>query len=217
MLYAPPHFSSDDRAAALAALHHQPFASLVSETADGPFASHLPMLFTAGDGSHDRLIGHIARANPHWKLATAGRPALAIFSGPGAYVSPGWYPSKKHDGKAVPTWNYTVVQARGPVRWIDDPVELRAIVSRLTDRFEADRPERWQLSDAPDGYIAAMLRGIIGIEMTITDLIFKRKLSQNRTVEDQAGVVAGLGAEQDAGGHALATLMDKSQARTNDR
>ena len=213
MLYAPPHFLPADHAVAHEAVRRQPFASLVSETADGPFASHLPMLIDAEGGPNGRLVGHIARANPHWKCARPDRPALAIFSGPGAYVSPGWYPSKTRDGKAVPTWNYTVVQARGPLRWIDDPVALRDIVERLTDRFEAGRKERWRLSDAPDSYIAAMLRGIIGVEMTIEDLVFKQKLSQNRTVEDQAGVIAGLGSETDEAAQAVASLMSTAPLR----
>lgn len=214
MLYAPPHFTTEDRAAALAALDRQPFASLVSETADGPFASHLPMLFDAEGGGHGRLIGHIARANPHWKLALPDRPALAIFLGPDAYVSPSWYPSKTAEGKAVPTWNYTVVQVRGRLTWIEDPGALRAIVQRLTDRFEAGRPERWQLSDAPESYITAMLRGIVGLSLGIDEIIFKQKLSQNRTGEDRSGVITGLADEAGGRAAALRALMLETSPKT---
>ncbi|HRJ69379.1 MAG TPA: FMN-binding negative transcriptional regulator, partial [Beijerinckiaceae bacterium] len=174
---------------------------------DGPFASHLPMLFEPAGGPNGRLIGHVARANPHWKLALPGRPSLAIFSGPDAYVSPNWYPSKKVEGKAVPTWNYVVVQARGMLRWIDDAADLRRIVTVLTDRFEAQRPAPWQVSDAPESYIAAMLRGIVGVELVIDTLAFKQKLSQNRSTEDRDGVVAGLADDPEDAGKELRALM----------
>lgn len=207
MLYNPPHFRLDDIATARARMEAQPFAMLVTDSAEGPFASHLPLLFEPTPGPFGRLVGHIARANPHWKVADAGKPALAAFVGPHAYVSPNWYPSKKAEGKAVPTWNYSVVQARGSLRWFDDPAELRSVVERLTDRFEGGRPAPWTVSDAPESYIAAMLRGIVGVEMTITAIEAKDKLSQNRSEEDRAGVLAGLLQEPGPGAAGVLALM----------
>ena len=138
-----------------------------------------------------RLGGHVARANPLWREAD-GRRVLAIFHGAQAYVSPGWYPSKVRHGRMVPTWNYSLVQAHGRLRAIDDPAWLRAFLERLTARHESGRAVPWQVSDAPDDFIAATMRAIVGFEIEVDRLEGKFKLSQNRSGEDQAGVMAGL-------------------------
>jgi len=136
--------------------------------------------------------------------ATQAGEALAIFQGPHAYVSPAWYPSKQQHGKAVPTWNYAVVHVRGPLRIVEDPHGLRAIVERLTERHEAGRPDPWRVADAPPDYIELMLGKIVGIEMPIVKLVGKWKASQNRSASDRAGVIHGLATERDTNIHAPA-------------
>jgi len=172
--------------------------------------SHLPLLLDSDAGSHGTLIGHVSRANPHWKVADITRPSVVIFHGPDAYVSPNWYPSKAEAGKAVPTWNYTVIHAEGLLRIHDDPAWLRQAVTRLTDRHEAERARRWRVGDAPESYIAGQLKGIVGLSLEIIALHGKDKLSQNRSVPDREGVVAGLAGEPDAGSAAIRTLMQKN-------
>jgi transcriptional regulator len=149
------------------------------------------------------LRGHVARANPVWK--EGGGEALAIFLGPHAYVSPNWYPSKAETGKAVPTWNYLTVQARGSIAWIQDGDWLRAHVSALSDVHEAGRAAPWAIGDAPAGYIDSLLRAIVGFELIVAKLEGKWKLSQNRDAADRAGVRDGLAQD---GHDALSRLMD---------
>lgn len=200
-MYTPPAFRQDDQAALADFMQAHPFATLVIAGDDGLEATHAPLLVdTAADGSL-LLTGHLARPNP---LAAAGAQALAIFHGPHGYVSPSWYPSKAEAGKAVPTWNYVAVHAEGVLERIDDPAELRAIVARLSDRFEAGRPEPWSVADAPAEYIEAMLRAIIGFRLRVSKLTGKWKLSQNRSAEDRAGVIDGLRRD---GVMALAAMM----------
>jgi transcriptional regulator len=162
------------------------FATLITE---GLEANHLPMLLQEGEGCHV-LRGHVARANPVWKKGDGA--ALAIFLGPHAYVSPNWYPSKAETGKAVPTWNYITVHARGPIRWMQDADWLRTHVGALSAAHEAGRELPWMISDAPVAYIDSMLRGIVGFELAIETLEGKYKLSQNREAADYAGARDGL-------------------------
>jgi transcriptional regulator len=137
------------------------------------------------------LRGHVARANPLWKRA-AGAEVLVVFTGPQAYITPSWYPTKAETHKVVPTWNYTVVQARGPLRAIEDAPWLHALVSGLTAHHEAPRAQPWAVADAPDDYVQVMLRAIVGIEIELTQLVGKWKVSQNRNEADRNGVAAGL-------------------------
>jgi transcriptional regulator len=174
-------------------MHERPLALLVLGGAD-PTADLIPLEYSAGEGAHGTLRGHVARANPLWQHA--GESVLAVFTGPEAYVSPGWYASKREHGKVVPTWNYTMVQARGTLRAVDDASWLRALVGRLTDAHEAARAEPWQVSDAPEDFIAQMLRAIVGIEIALTSLTGKWKVSQNRSAADRDGVAQGLDASQ---------------------
>ena len=166
-------------------------AQLVTVGDDGvPDATFLPVLWEG-----DRLVGHLARANRHWRRMVDGSPALAIVTGPDTYVSPSWYASKAEHGKVVPTWNYSVVHLRGAVVVHDDPEWVRSLVTRLTDRHEADRAERWRVTDAPSGYVDRNLRPIVGVEILVESVEAKAKLSQNRSDEDRAGVAAGLAAD----------------------
>ena len=192
-MYQPAHFVEQDADALLALMTSAPLATLVRGGAE--LAADILPLEVERVGAGWRITGHVARANALWREAD-GQPVLAIFQGPQAYISPNWYPSKAQHGKAVPTWNYTMVQVHGTLRAIEDPQWLRAFVTRLTERHEGGRAMPWHVADAPDDYLAAMLKAIVGIEIEVTKLEGKFKLSQNRSAEDRTGVVLGL--ESDA-------------------
>ena len=177
----------------LAVLQGQGFkVALVSLGEDGLTADHLPLEFDAMAGEYGTLLGHVARANPLWRVA-AGTPVLVVFGGPQAYVSPSWYPSKAATHKVVPTWNYTVVHAHGVLQAVEDAPWLEALVGRLTDHHEAPRPAPWAVDDAPADYVQQMLRAIVGIRIPLTRLVGKWKVSQNRSEADRLGVADGLG------------------------
>ena len=209
-MYLPPHFRQDDRAALFAAIDDAPFGTLVTVAGGRPLASHVPMLLHRDRGPYGTLACHLSRANPQWSAIGADAEALAMFMGPDAYISPAWYESKREHGKVVPTWNYVTVHATGPVRLIEDPHELRAHVAALTRRHEGARPEPWSIDDAPESYIEAQLRGIVGIEMTISRLEGKWKLGQNRPLADSEGAIAGLESSEFPGDLATAAAMRKA-------
>jgi len=188
-MYVPEPFRQDDPATLHAFIRAYPFAMLVSGAT--PQATHIPLHF---DAEAQVLRGHLARGNSHWKTMAAGQPALAIFLGPHAYVSPQWYPSKKADGKVVPTWNYAAVHAHGHLTVTEDPDWLHANVTAITDQQEAQFPEHWKVTDAPEDYIRKMIGAIVGVELTVTSMIGKWKLSQNRPPADHDGVRDGLAA-----------------------
>lgn len=205
MLYQPPAFREDRPEILHALIAQARLAMLVSNGRDGvPDVTHLPLLLDPAAGV---LIGHVARANPHWRrLAEAGR-ALAVFRGPEAYVSPGWYASKAEHGKVVPTWNYEAVHADGPVEIIEDPDRLHGIVSQLTNWHEAGRAAPWAVTDAPPAFVAGQLKGIVGIVLRIETLVGKRKLSQNRSMADRAGAASGLAESPDPRDAEVAAAM----------
>ena len=193
-MYLPAHFA-ESRPDVLATLvRSHPFGLLVTQNSDGGIdANSIPFVLDPGTaGTPGVLRGHVARANPLWQTARGDVDSLVVFQGPQGYVSPAWYPSKAEHGKVVPTWNYVMVQARGKLRAIDDADWLRGFVTRLTERHEGGRAAPWAVSDAPADYVATMLRAIVGIEITLTSLTGKWKVSQNRPAADRAGVVAGL-------------------------
>ncbi len=190
-MYTPPAFREDDPASLRQIIRAARLATLVTATADGPVATPLPLFLDATEGEHGVLYGHLARANPQWTAPPIG-PALAMFAGPDAYVSPSWYASKQEHGKVVPTWNYVAVHAYGPVEFFEEAGRLREAVARLTDLHEQDRAEPWSVEDAPAAFIAAQLRGIVGVRLPIARLEGKRKMSQNRPEADREGVAAGL-------------------------
>ena len=207
-MYLPKHFEQQDEQAMAQLLQLHPLATVAWQSADGLNAEHLPLMWErgAGDGAHGTLRGHVARANPVWREA-AGTDVLAVFQGPQAYITPSWYPSKAATAKVVPTWNYAVVHAHGRLRVTEDAAWLRALVGRLTDTHEASRAHRWQVGDAPDDYIEQMLRAIVGIEIELTRLQGKWKVSQNRSAADRAGVAAGLGTLEADDARAMARLV----------
>jgi transcriptional regulator len=194
-MYVPDHFRETRADVLQDAMRRIGFATLVTQELE---ANHLPMLLEG-----NVLRGHVARANPVWKAGEG--EALAIFLGPHAYVSPNWYPSKAETGKAVPTWNYITVHARGRIRWIQDAAWLRAHVTALSNTHEGPRPEPWKVGEAPESYIETMLRGIVGFELEIARLDGKYKLSQNRDAADRDAVRDACERE---GREDMARLMD---------
>ncbi len=204
-MYLPKHFEQNDAAVLTAAMRAHPLATLIVTTTDGPTADLVPLEFHPDIGAHGTLRGHVARANPLWRAA--GGDVLAVFQGPQAYVSPNWYPSKREHGKVVPTWNYTMVQARGTLQAIEEAPWVHALVSRLTNHHESTQNAPWAVSDAPDDYVEQMLRAIVGIEITLTSLVGKWKVSQNRGTADRLGVAAGLSGGADENAQSMAALV----------
>lgn len=209
-MYLPAHFDEKRLDVLHALVRRHPFGLLVTQTADGPSANGIPFILDPdGAAGLGTLRGHVARANPVWREAATEVPSLVVFQGPDAYVSPGWYPSKAEHGKVVPTWNYVMVQARGRLRAIDDPAWLLQLVTRLTERHETPRSAPWAVSDAPADYVQTMLRAIVGIELELTSLSGKWKVTQNRPAADRAGVVDGLKAVGDDAAMALAAQVER--------
>lgn len=182
-------------------------AVLVSHGEQGLLATHLPVLVDTAEGEFGTVYAHLARANRQWQDLAQGAEALLVFPGADAYVSPSYYPSKVANPKVVPTWNYLAVHAYGTAEVIHDAEPLLAIVSRLTDRHEHGRSEPWKVSDAPADYLDGMLRAIVGIRLPIARLQGARKLSQNRSEQDIAGVREGLSVSPDHQDNQLAAHM----------
>ena len=194
-MYVPEAFAETDLTTLHALMREHPLATVVSLCGDQLQASHVPLVLYPDEGPFGTLRGHLARANPHWSTHDRAVDALCVFHGPEAYITPSWYESKKEHGKVVPTWNYVTVHASGPLNVVKDADWLLRNVNAVTDQQEAQRAERWKVSDAPDRYVQTMLRGIVGIEICIAQIEGKWKLSQNRPDEDRKGVVHGLAAE----------------------
>lgn len=198
-MYLPSHFEETRPAVLQLLLRQHPLGLLITQDPQGaPVVNAIPFMLEAGRGEFGTLVGHVARANPVWQPPATGQgvhPALVVFQGPDGYISPSGYPGKAEHGKVVPTWNYAVVQARGPLRVLDDAAATLALVTRLTAHHEAAQRSPWAVADAPDTYIAAMVCAIVCIEIPLTSLIGKYKLSQNRSAPDRAGVVANLQAD----------------------
>jgi transcriptional regulator len=199
MTYLPPHFAETDTATLHALARAHPLATWVVQHQGELLVNHIPLLLDVERGEHGTLLGHVARANPVWQALADGASSVAVFTGPQAYVSPNWYPSKHTHGKAVPTWNYATVHAHGVPQAIDDPVRVLDIVTRLTQVHEASQARPWQVADAPADYLASLLKAIVAIEIPVQRWVGKWKVSQNRPAADQQGVADGLrgqGAEQ---------------------
>lgn len=211
-MYVPEHFAAADGDALITKLARRFAGILASVDGSGqPVATHTPVLW---DGEKRIATGHIARANPQWKLG-AGR-GLIVLSGPEAYVSPSYYPSKAEHGKTVPTWNYEAVHLSGAIEWFDDAARLEAVVRDLSALHEHDRAHPWAISDAPRAYIDALLRGIVGVEMRVERIEAKRKLSQNKTAADFEGVIAGLASAEGAEAAEVADLMRVTRVVSDD-
>ena len=212
-MYEPPLHRQDDVAAQHALIRRHPLGLLVSHGPQGLVANAIPFLIDADAGKFGTLRAHMARANGQWRdLADAGE-ALAVFQGPEHYVSPSWYATKREAGKVVPTWNYVMVQARGVARAIEDEAWLRRQIAALTQSQESSRPAPWAVGDAPEEFIAAMVRQIVGVEIEIADIRGKWKASQNRSPADRAGVAEGLTADGDAEALAMAAIVREAAAK----
>ena len=214
-MYIPDHFrpTTEDVAEILANIGA---ADLISATADGILATMLPLIHELPSGSdaagdRGRLLGHVARNNRQWKTAPIGE-AMVIVRGPDAYISPAWYATKREHGRVVPTWNYVTAHIHGRLVVHDDAAWVEANVRALTARHEASRPEPWSVDDAPVPYIEGQLKAIVGVEIVISRIEAKFKLSQNRSTDDVDGAVAGLEAGP-ATGHSLAEAMRIERAR----
>jgi transcriptional regulator len=203
-MYQPVHFVEEDLPTLHALISAHPLGLLISTDAGDLQANPIPFLLDEKTGEHGTLRAHLARANPQWQHLEKAAKALVVFQGSDAYVTPSWYQSKKDHGKVVPTWNYVMVQVRGAIRVIDDADWLHSQLTALTDRHERGRLQPWSIHDAPDNFIDAQKRAIIGLEMEITEISGKWKVSQNRPVADRKGVAEGLAYE---GQNAMAALV----------
>jgi len=206
-MYRPAHFQETRAEVLHALMRTHPLATLVWQGAGQLHADLLPLHFRATAQGAGVLRGHVARANPLWREIDPGSEVLAVFQGPQAYVSPSWYPGKQVHGKVVPTWNYAVVQARGVLEVHPEPDWLHALVSELTDVHESRFARPWAVSDAPEDYVAGMLRAIVGIEIPLRQLDGKWKVSQNRAAEDRQGVIQALQSSASAAEQAMAELV----------
>jgi transcriptional regulator len=239
-MYLPRHFTVTELAQITAFVDAAQSADLVTFDGTKPVSTLMPVIWDrsetltdavadwghgpvasaeadgGGVASYGRLLGHIAIANEQWRTAQPGAQALAILHGPQAYISPSWYESKARHGRVVPTWNYETVHLTGTIAFHQDPEWLRGVVTRLTRRHEGGREHPWAVSDAPPEYIDGQLRAIVGIELTITAIEAKQKLSQNRSELDREGVIVGLRGERGPGPAAIAEIM-AAQLEDSDR
>ena len=189
-MYTPAHFAADPDAVR-ALLARPAAANLVTMTSQGLLATLIPFVFDPTVGEHGALLGHLARNNAQWSEPPIGE-SLVLIQGSDAYISPSWYASKAEHGRVVPTWNYSTAHVYGDLVVHDDPAWLDSLVRRLTDLHEAGSERPWSVDDAPERFIAGQLRAIVGVELRITRIEAKTKLSQNRSDADVDGVVAGL-------------------------
>jgi len=212
-MYTPKAFEVTDLPMLHAAMKQSELATLVTITANGLVATHLPLLLDETRGALGTLTGHVSRANVQWRETDRDAEALIIFLGLDSYVTPNWYPAKKESGRVVPTWNYAAIHAYGRITFIEDPEWLRTMVTDLTKKHEASFPAPWQVSDAPAVYIDSQLKAIVGFEFQILRLEGKQKFNQNRSVEDRLGVIQGLRALEDERKTQVAELMEGIESR----
>lgn len=206
-MYIPPTNAEQRPEVMLDFIEAHPFGALVTASSvDGLFATHLPLVLDRERGPYGTLQGHVARANPHHRHAAS--EALVILQGPDAYITPSWYAAKAEHGRVVPTWNYVAVHVYGTLRFVEDADFLRGHLHALTTRHEAPRDQPWAVQDAPPEYVDGLIRAIVGVEIEITRLEGKWKMSQNRSDADIDGVVRGLGESLEAADRAVAAIVE---------
>jgi transcriptional regulator len=211
-MYTPKHFEETRTDVMHALMRAHPLATLVTLGADGLNANHIPMQVVPGPTEHGTLVGHIARANPMLDALDHSVDVLAIFQGADAYISPSWYATKAETGKVVPTWNYAVVHASGKLLVRDDPAWIRAQVESLTQQMEQPFDTPWRVADAPADFTEKLIGAVIGIEIVITKLAGKWKVSQNQPPGNRQGVIDGLRRHRTPAADALAKLVqDRSR------
>lgn len=213
-MYIPKHFEEPRTEVMHELMRKYPFATLVTMSPQGLDANHIPLYLSDEPEPFGALTGHVARANPMWLDLQAGAEVLAIFNGPDAYITPSWYATKQETGKVVPTWNYAVVHAHGILRVIDDASWVRSQLEALTDHSESQFAEKWAVSDAPDEFTEKLIEAVVGIEIVITRLSGKWKVSQNQPPANQAGVIEGLLASGNAEAAAMAALVENNARHT---
>jgi transcriptional regulator len=213
-MYTPAAFEETRSEVLHQLIADHPLGTLVTLGPDGLVANHIPFLLDHRSGEHGTLIGHVARNNDVWRVREGDPEVLVVFQSVDGYITPNWYASKRETHQVVPTWNYAVVHAYGPLMIHEDPKWLRGVVGRLTKHFEADQPTPWKMADAPSDYIASQLDHIVGIEIPISRLIGKWKTSQNRLPADRKGVVAGLQARDQPGDATMAELVQATLTRS---
>ena len=212
-MYQPPHFNEESPLAMQGLIRAFPLGLLITGVDGALTANPIPFILDIEAGEHGVLRCHVARANTQWqeigKDIGEGCDALIVFQGAQHYVHPGWYETKRETGKVVPTWNYAMVQVKGRARVMDDAAWIARQVRDLTEMMEGAYPKPWAVDDAPAPYIEAQIRGIVGIEITISAMMGKWKVSQNRNDADREGVVEGLRAAQDDDAHKMADLVQE--------
>ncbi|MBM0106671.1 FMN-binding negative transcriptional regulator [Steroidobacter sp. S1-65] len=206
-MYQPPLFAESRPEELFRLMREYPLGMLVTHTTSGLEANHLPFLVDEARGAFGTLLAHVARANPIWQQVSDGDEVLAVFRGASGYISPNWYPSKQETHRHVPTWNYEVVHAHGRIHVRDDEKFVRGVVARLTRNHESSEPRPWKMSDAPEDYLAELLGDIVGIEVELTRVQGKRKLSQNREPRDFEATVRAL---EERGHTDLASAMKRA-------
>jgi transcriptional regulator len=215
-MYVPTYHEEADPSVLHALIRAHSLGTWVTHGEGELIANHIPFLLDSGRGKHGTLMGHVARANSVWRSFSTSLASVVVFQGAETYISPSWYPSKHTHGKAVPTWNYAVVHARGLPRVIEDRDWLLAHITQLTDVNEAAQAVPWKVSDAPQDFTDRMLGAIVGIEIPIEKLVGKWKVSQNRPEPDKLGVVAGLLGRNDPASREMASLVRQHVSRTED-
>jgi transcriptional regulator len=208
-MYTPPAFAETRVDIMHELMRAHPFAALVTVSSEGLMATHIPLVLHAEGSEFGVLRGHMARANSQWSERIESTDALVIFSGPHQYISPSWYPTRQEDGRVVPTWNYAVVHAYGPLTLHHDMAWLLPHLNSLVTQHEAKFERPWSVADAPADYIEHQTGGIVGIEIAIRRLEGKWKLSQNRSDRDRQGVIGGLAKQDTAESAAMRTLMSE--------
>ena len=210
-MYTPAHFAIEQPSQMQAIIEQHPLGALVTWGADGLDANHIPFEFDPTQGSLGVFTAHVARANPVWQHCKDGAEVLVIFRGNESYISPNWYPSKHETHRQVPTWNYEVVHVRGRLSVMDEERFVRGVVARLTRTHESSEPKPWKMGDSAPEYIDGMLKAIVGIEVAITRMEGKAKLSQNREPRDRLNAAQTLIAKGDQGlGKAMRDVMKAS-------
>jgi transcriptional regulator len=194
-MYQPPQFREDNREVQHELIRNNPLGLIITAGQRGLLANQIPCLIDSDDTPHGTIRCHLARANEQWRELGEVEECLVVFQGPQDYVTPSWYPLKQETGKVVPTWNYATVHAWGAPRVIDDDVWLRRQLDDLTTLLEGKRAVPWKVDDAPSDFIVAQMKGIVGIEIAITRIEGKWKMSQNRQEADRIGVLEGFTAQ----------------------
>lgn len=208
-MYVPKTFEEQDPHVLHALVAAHPLGTWVVHANDELVVNHIPFLLDTSRGAFGTLVAHVARANPVWRSLNHDTRSVIVFQGPESYISPSWYPAKQEHGKVVPTWNYAVVHARGIPRVIEDASWLHQHVTALSDVHEQGRATPWQVSDAPPDYIDALLKAIVGIEIPVDAMVGKWKTTQNRSLQDRQGTIAGLHEQGDARALEMAALVQR--------